>query len=254
MKVMLRLTLWCIGISWALGSMTLSSCQHDPVDVISMPTDTTDNPIDTTDNPVDTTGMPCDPDVVYFETEILPILVSNCAISGCHDAITAEEDVILDSYENVMESDVVRAFRLDNSELFERITDDDPDDRMPPQPRERLTSQQINKIGEWILQGAENKKCDTNAGVCDTENVTFSGDVWPIIETNCRGCHSGASPFGNIRLEGFASVRAVAETGQLYGVTERLPGYPAMPFGQPKLPQCSVDKIKAWIDDGTPNN
>lgn len=253
MKALSKFLVWMVFLSMGFGLISLNSCKHDPGDIIPMPPDTTDNPVDTTGNP-DTTGMPCDPDIVYFETQILPILVSNCAISGCHDPITAEEDVILNSYENVMKSDVVRAFRLDNSELFERITDNDPDDRMPPPPRSRLTSDQINVIARWIEQGAENRTCDVDAGNCNTDNVTFSGDIWPIIETNCRGCHSGASPFANIRLEDYSTVRAVAETGQLYGVTERLPGFPQMPFGQPKLPQCSVDKIKAWIDAGMPNN
>src|SRR5690349_2132712 len=81
--------------------MLVTSCEHDPVGPIDPgpgPIDTTGNPIDTTGNPIDTTdhGTPCDPNVVYFEMSILPLLKSNCAKSGCHDAITHEEGIVLD--------------------------------------------------------------------------------------------------------------------------------------------------------------
>ena len=35
---------------------------------------------------------------------------------------------------------------------------------------------------------------------CDTTNVSYATDVWPIIESNCVVCHSGAAPSGNIKL------------------------------------------------------
>ena len=71
-----------------LVALFLPSCVHEPVIDPNNPIDTTDNPIDTIDNPIDTTptGTPCDPDVVYFSKDILPLLRSNCAKSGCHDA------------------------------------------------------------------------------------------------------------------------------------------------------------------------
>ena len=52
--------------------------------------------------PQDTTH-PCDPDTVYFEMDVLPILLSSCGKSGCHDA-TAQDGVRLDSYAATMAS------------------------------------------------------------------------------------------------------------------------------------------------------
>ena len=36
----------------------------------------------------------CSPDTVYFSQTILPLITSNCAMSGCHDAISHKEGVI----------------------------------------------------------------------------------------------------------------------------------------------------------------
>src|SRR5687767_10540913 len=149
----------------------LPSCVHEPI-VGPVDPGPDPDPIDTTENPIDTTtpGTPCDPNVVYFNMQILPLLKSNCAKSGCHDAITHEEDIILDSYQNVMASDVVRPYDLNDSEMFEMITESDPEERMPPPPNQRLNADQINLIAQWILQGAKDLTCDENPTGCNTTN------------------------------------------------------------------------------------
>jgi hypothetical protein len=105
-------------------------------------------------------GISCDPDTVYFERDLLPLLNSSCAKSGCHDATTASDGVILDSYFNVMATADVKPGNPDDSDLYEVITDDDPDDRMPPPPLPPLSSDQIAMVRKWILQGAQNLICD----------------------------------------------------------------------------------------------
>jgi hypothetical protein len=239
--------------------MLFQSCAHDPIVDPSDP----DNPggpgtIDTTENPIDTSsnGVPCDPSIVYFNTEVLPILLSNCAKSGCHDAITHQEGIILDSYENVMnsEEDVVDPFDLDDSDMYEVITEDDSDKRMPPPPNQRLTADQISTIRQWIQQGAQNLTCDENTGACETENISYSGFVAPLLTNTCVGCHSGGSPSGGITLNTHAGVQAVALNGRLFGAISHASGFQPMPRGGNKLSQCTIDKIKGWIDDGAPNN
>ena len=69
--------------------LSFPSCKHVPLfDDIIDSVDTTSNPIDTM--PVDKTGIPCDPDVIYFEQDVLPMLICNCAFSGCHAAALAQ--------------------------------------------------------------------------------------------------------------------------------------------------------------------
>jgi len=219
-----------------------------------MPTDTTD--VDTTDNPVDTTdmGTPCDSNTIYFNQQILPILQSNCAFSGCHDAATAQDGVILESYEQVMQTADVRPFDLSGSDLYEVITEDDEDKRMPPPPNARLTSGQVQLISQWILQGAENLECDEDAQGCDTENRSFAAHIQPVITNNCLGCHSGGAPSGGINLSTYAGVKTVADNGRLLGAIRREAGFSPMPQGAAQLPQCTIDQFAAWVADGAPNN
>lgn len=232
------------------------SCKHSPIVDLPDPTDTMPDttiiePPDTTDT---ITGVPCDPDVVYFDLQILPILKSNCAFSGCHDSASAEDGVILESYESVMATADVKPYRIDDSEIYEVLVDDDPDERMPPAPAAPLPPDQIQLIAKWILQGAPDLHCDPDAGGCDTTAVTFSATVKPVIDTHCKGCHSSSSPSGGIDLSTWAGVKAVAESGQLYGAIAWLNGYTPMPQGSDQLPDCTIMQIKAWIDAGAPDN
>ena len=217
-----------------------------------VPIDSTDNPVDTTN--IDTSGVPCDPNTVYFNIDILPILKSNCAFSGCHNAATAQDGVILESYESTMQTADVEPFDLDGGKLYEVITEDDEDKRMPQPPNAPLTSDQINLIAKWILQGAKNLECDPNSGGCDTENVSFSGFVQPVIQNSCQGCHSGNSPSGDIDLTNYQNIKVVADNGRLFGAISWANGFENMPQGGDQLPQCTIDKIKSWIDAGAPNN
>ncbi len=242
---------WLPVLVFGLGLvLSTISCQHSPMGM-----DDDVEPIDTTGN--DTTGMgdPCDPNVVYFEWDILPILRSNCALSGCHDDASHEDGVVLTSYEKVMQTADVDAFDPGSSDLYEKITDSDPDDRMPPPPNQPLSSEQVALIYKWIQQGAKNESCDPDAGQCNTDNVSYAQDIRPVIQNNCQGCHSGANPSGGISLDTHAGLAASANSGRLYGAISWQVGYVAMPLGASNpLPQCTVDKIKAWIDAGAPDN
>lgn len=233
-----------------------TSCKHEPLlDDTMTPVDTTGNPQDTTTNPGDTTtqGHPCNPDSVYFELDVLPILISNCAFSGCHDAASAKEDVILDSYANVISTGEVKPFDLNDSEIYKAITEDDPDKRMPPdQPA--LPQDQIDLIAKWIQQGAQNLTCDPGAGACDTVNVSYSQSILPVINTHCKGCHSGSTPSGGIDLGSYQGIKTVAQNGKLYGAISWASGFPKMPQGGDQLPDCTIARFKAWIDAGAQEN
>jgi mono/diheme cytochrome c family protein len=247
---MVRVFTWLIaivgGLLFAFGTQ---SCERIPVQIgdLPIPGDTLVNP-----PPDDTTGTPCDPDVIYFSQQVLPILQSSCAKSGCHDAASHQDGVVLDSYENVMKE--IKPFDLDDSEIFEVITEDDPDKLMPPPPNPVLTAQQIDLIATWILQGAKDLSCDPDAGGCDTTNVSFAGYVFPVLQNYCLGCHGSVSPSGGIDLSTHQKVAAVAQSGQLYGAIAHQQGYSPMPQNGPQLSDCRIQKIQAWIQNGAPNN
>lgn len=228
------------------------SCKHNPV----LGDDTDPNPADTTSNPVDTTmtGTPCTPGVIYFEKDVLPILKSNCAFSGCHDAISAADGIKLDSYDNVMKTGKVKPGKPGDSEIYEVITEGKDKDRMPPPPAPRLSAEQIAVIAGWITQGAKKEMCDETAAGCTTTNISYSSFVSPLLKTNCVGCHNAVSAGGGIKLEFYTDVKAAALSGKLFGSINQNPGFVAMPQGSNKLSACNISKIKSWIDAGALNN
>jgi hypothetical protein len=226
---------------WLL--ISLSACKHEP---LAGP-----NGADPNDPP--TVGAVCSPDTAYFQNQVLPLLISNCTQSGCHNAQDRQDGVALDSYPNLLSTvDKVGSTDWGKNKLLKAILETDPDKRMPRPPSAPLTAAQIDLLKKWVAQGALNNSCDEGAGKCDTTANRYSLFVKPLILAKCQGCHSGAAPQGNIRLDTYASVRAVALNGKLYGAVARTSNW--MPKGGAKLDNCSSAKLKAWIDSGAPEN
>ncbi len=187
--------------------------------------------------------MSCSPDTAYFQQQVLPIFISNCAVSGCHDAVTREEGMDLSNYNGVMAAGL--------SDIWKMINED-PDDRMPPLPRNALSNEQKNTIYKWMQQGGKNNSCQPSA--CDTANVTYSATIKPIIANKCQGCHSGTAASGGIDLSTHERLKAKVSDGRLWGAVNHLAGYSPMPKGGAKLSDCELGQIKLWIDGGASNN
>lgn len=200
-------------------------------------------------------GTPKDT-TVCFQRDILPILQSSCAMSGCHDAQTREEGIELTSYQTLMASKgggLIRANNPDGSKLYKAITDSDPKDAMPPPPNLRLASDQIALIRRWIQEGAVNRDCSKEETECDLQNITYSTTIAPILRNNCLGCHSGSAPVANLSLDGYTNVQRIANDGRLIGVVAHAQGFPAMP-PTGTLSSCAVQQIEKWVQAGAPNN
>ncbi len=190
----------------------------------------------------------CDPDSIYFENQVLPLLISNCAKSNCHSTTDHKEGIILDNYSAIINTGDVEPGNPGNSKIYEVLFETDPDKRMPPSGQ--LSQDKIDILNNWISQGAKNNACED---ICDTNNVTFSGTVFPMMQSYCIGCHSGATAGGQINLESYSTIVAAANSGKLLGSMSHSAGYQPMPKGGSKLPQCKIDEIRIWIQMGTPN-
>ena len=193
-------------------------------------------------------STPCDPNKIYFQQQILPILVSNCAKSGCHDNASHKEGIVLTSYNSTMQTGEIRPGYPNNSKIYTEIMKGE----MPPAGNTPLTSSQKNLIYNWILQGAENLVCQNLCG--DTINITYSLSVNPIILNKCQGCHSGANLQGGIDLSNYLAVKTQVTNGKLWGAVNWLPGFSPMPKNGNKLSTCELTKIQKWIAQGAPNN
>ncbi len=89
---------------------------------------------------------------------------------------------------------------------------------------------------------------------CQTTNVSFNATIKPIFSANCVSCHSGAGASAGIRLSNHAEVSAAADGGRLLGAIRHQSGFSAMPPTGPKLTDCQISQIEAWIAQGKPNN
>ena len=226
-------------------ALSFNACKHEPDEIVGP------DPVDTSGNPPPA-GIPCDPDTVYFTNTIGPLLLSSCGVAGCHDAGSAQDGVILTDYASILTTGGIKPGNPSDSEIYEKITETDPEKVMPPPPKNPLTAEQIDMIYKWILQGAKNNSCTETE--CDTINVTYSSTIRPIIQNSCLGCHSGASPSGGIRLETHSDVVAVVTNGKLLGTIRHEQGYSAMPKNGAKLDDCYITQIEKWINNGAPNN
>jgi uncharacterized membrane protein len=215
--------------------LAINSCKHE---VPILKVDTAPQP-----GPVANNG-------VCFQSDILPLLQSNCAKSGCHDATTHEEDLILDSYANIMRRDIVPG-NADGSKIY-RVLFETGKKKMPAAPNADLTTAQKALIAKWINEGAKNTvNCATT---CDSTQFKFSANINPIIATYCTGCHSGASASGSIDLSTYANVKVQANNGRLAGAVSHAAGYSAMPKDAAKLSDCQITQIKKWVAAGALNN
>lgn len=196
----------------------------------------------------------CDSNVVYFEQQVLPILLSTCAVPECHDAAKAStKNVVLTSYISLINSseawDDADPLKTD---FWDVIFDGD----MPlPSSGKELSNEQKDLIREWLAQGAKNNSCKTES--CDTTNVTYNNQIVKIIESHCKGCHSGTNPQVGVSLIDYTSVKNIAEfqvdsSSLLFGVVNHSDGFVKMPYNQSKLSDCKITAIKKWIDGGMP--
>lgn len=87
---------------------------------------------------------------------------------------------------------------------------------------------------------------------CDTLNMTYNSDIKPILDNNCISCHIASNPSGGVILDTYNQVKIVADNGKLWGSVNHQSGYSPMPQGGAKLGDCDLNKIKAWINDGSP--
>ncbi|MBK8554625.1 MAG: c-type cytochrome [Lewinellaceae bacterium] len=237
-----------------LFGAALVSCRHELV--LPLASDNPGGPTDTIpDPPIDTadySGVPCSPDTVYFQNQVLPLLIASCAKAGCHDAISHKEGVVTVSYSTVMAGGNVKAGNPGGSKLYKVMIDNDPGDRMPPAPDAPLTADQLALVYKWIQQGALNNECNEGWGGCDTTGVGYTNFIAPLMANQCNGCHSGANASGGIKLTTYNEVRSMGLSGQLYGSVAWLNGYKAMPDGGGQMSTCYVNKVKAWVDAGMP--
>ena len=86
----------------------------------------------------------------------------------------------------------------------------------------------------------------------NTEIMSYAHDIVPLLTNfGCISCHSNVA---SLDLEGHADVKVYADNGRLLGSIKHASGIRAMPEGRAKMDDCSIQKIEAWIAQGTKDN
>lgn len=187
-----------------------------------------------------------------FETDVLPILVSRCATSGCHNTIDRAYDIVLTNY-----GDIIKELEPGNpakSEIIETMYDTG-EDAMPPFPAERVPQDQISIIETWIQEGAFNTtNCNNNTNCDLTIEISFANQVIPIIDKYCYGCHNTGDPQGGYAYTTYEETLKSVNDGTLVGSIQFDNGFVAMPHNSNKMPDCEVKTIATWVDQGAMNN
>jgi uncharacterized membrane protein len=216
----------------SVGWFAFTGCEHDPI-----------NPVDP--NPTDTTS-PCDPGTVDFKNEVLPLIAGKCAMPGCHNSPNGEDGVVLDSYAKILME--VTPGRPNNSELWESITETDPDKMMPPPGYPQLTPAEKELIRQWILQGAKETDCAGN--VCDTAVVPSFAEANTIIQEQCVGCHAYPNVSGTVMLDSYLGIKNAVENNNLLGALKGVGSSQMPPSGA--MNACNQRKIARWVAAGMP--
>ncbi len=116
----------------------------------------------------------------------------------------------------------------------------------------------------FVLAGCYNDKYDKlypqPVVTCDTSAVSFKNDIMPILNNSCNvagGCHdiAGQSVSG-YEFTTYESFRFQATQDILINDINGTPtnGRHAMPKNLPKMAQCDIDKMTAWVHQGRLDN
>lgn len=95
----------------------------------------------------------------------------------------------------------------------------------------------------------------TENTTCDTTNMTYSTNIAPILKNNCTnsGCHESAAAL-TFPLTTYEDVKMIALDGRMLSSIQHQAGVTAMPKDMSQLDSCTINKIEAWINQGTLNN
>lgn len=89
---------------------------------------------------------------------------------------------------------------------------------------------------------------------CDSVKGSYSLEVEPLINAQCRSCHNSSFSSGGVNLEGYENVKQATLNGTVLESIQHEAGVSPMPQGTPKLDDCILKAVESWKNQGAPNN
>lgn len=182
-----------------------------------------------------------------FQEDVLPIFVSNCTMSGCHNSKDKRAGYDLSNYDGIMKG--IKPKHPLRSEIYTTIKGNNPS--MPEKPYPKLSARDVSMVKLWINRGARNT---SDCGSCDTINFGYSGRIKPIMQSWCVGCHNSGNKGGGFDLSNYNELIKAIPNNQLIGSIKHLSGYSAMPQTGGQVSECEIRAIEKWISGGYLNN
>ncbi len=104
------------------------------------------------------------------------------------------------------------------------------------------------------LQDKESIRAPKTCSTVPSSQVSFSKDIFPIIQINCLQCHDAKNHFGGIVIENYMQIAEYGRSGELYNSIQISSfGKAYMPRGG-RLMDCEIELIQAWTKQGALNN
>lgn len=167
-----------------------------------------------------------------FRGDVVPIIVAGGC--GCHNNGIGTRAVQFSHADTIFyDAILARAFVLDTMARF---------DRHPGGGVIYFTENQKNIITKWVKEGAK----DDGGGCTVTGAITYTAKVLPLYATTCKGstCHGGIA--ANLDYSKMVAKKDVLSAMMNSSGATGHPG-PAL-----SLSACTVNLIKEWIAQGTP--
>lgn len=124
-------------------------------------------------------------------------------------------------------------------------------------PQTLVTETATETESEIVTQTSETEEAETETAT-ETRPPSFSGEVLPIFQANCSGCHGNS---GGLNLASYETLMAGGRRGAVIvpgdAESSRLVQYVQsgrMPAGGDRLSDAEIQKIVDWVNAGAPNN
>ena len=88
----------------------------------------------------------------------------------------------------------------------------------------------------------------SNGSICDTTAVKYTTAISSMMINHCTNCHGGSSPLAGLSLESYSDLVTYGQAS----LNAMRKG--TMPQGAAKMDACNINKLAAWINQGSKNN
>ena len=155
---------------------------------------------------------------------------------------------------------IVVAGAPDKSELISRVESDDDGERMPPEPRPRLSDAERKVLRDWVAAGAVALPQTAPAVADKPEHVeNLAASVKELFRGHCFDCHGGTRTNAGVKIldrdllvHKKKVVPGKPDESLLYQLVTAQDDSVMPPPGRPPLGPDAADLVRRWIADGAP--